>query len=222
MFDGFDPQMIPFFLDLRFHNEKAFMDANRERYLQHVRQPFYDFITELGQMMLKDIVDLEVRPNKCLSRINRDTRFSRDKSPYRDHLWVAFRKAGVEKDGKPFYWFEISPENVSWGMGVWGENRDLFDRMRREMIKSPDAYLKLLELVREADCAVGGAVWKKMVLPEGLPAALGILYPRRSLFFEKQGIDPESIYGPGIVRDVYRDYQRLMPFYRALTRCVEC
>ena len=115
-----------------------------------------------------------------------------------------------------------SPENVSWGMGVWGENRDLFDRMRREMIKSPDAYLKLLELVREADCAVGGAVWKKMVLPEGLPAALGILYPRRSLFFEKQGIDPESIYGPGIVRDVYRDYQRLMPFYRALTRCVEC
>ena len=220
MFNGFDPEMIPFFLDLRFHNEKAFMDANRERYQAHVRQPFCDFITELGQLMLPHLPDLEVRPNKCLSRINRDTRFSKDKSPYRDHLWVAFRKAGVDKDGQPFYWFEIAPEYVSWGMGIWGENRDLLDRMRREMIKSPEIYLKLLDQVRDAGCTVEGAVWKKMPLPDGLPAALSILYPRRSLFFEKKGIDPESIYSPDIVKDVYRDYLKLMPFFQALTRCI--
>ena len=44
MFQGFGKELIPFFLDLRFHNDKSFMDANRERYYREVRQPFYDFI----------------------------------------------------------------------------------------------------------------------------------------------------------------------------------
>ena len=112
MFQGFGKEMIPFFLDLRFHNDKSFMDANRERYLRDVRQPFYDFIGAMGPGMQQIAEDMEVRPVKCLSRINRDTRFSRDKSPYRDHLWVSFRQSGMPNDGTPFYWFEISPENA--------------------------------------------------------------------------------------------------------------
>ena len=84
MFQGFPRETIPFFLELRFHNDKSFMDANRERYIRDVREPFYDFILDLGQKMLFIDPDFEVRPHKCLSRINRDTRFSKDKSPYRD------------------------------------------------------------------------------------------------------------------------------------------
>ncbi len=221
MFKGFDPEMIPFFLDLRFHNDKAFMDSNRDRYQRHVREPFCDFITELGQMLLPLIPDLEVRPNKCLSRINRDTRFSRDKSPYRDHLWVAFRKAGVNKDGMPFYWFEISPESVSWGMGVWGENRPLFDHLRRQIIGDPGRFRRLLSQAGEAGCVMGGSAWKKMTPPEELPEELRELYLRRTLFFEKTGIDPDRIYGPKIVTDVYEDYRRLSPFYHALIGCAE-
>ena len=86
MFQGFGKEILPFFLDLRFHNDKSFMDANRDRYYRAVRQPFYDFITAMGPGMQQIAEDMEVRPVKCLSRINRDTRFSRDKSPYRDHL----------------------------------------------------------------------------------------------------------------------------------------
>ena len=81
MFQGFGKELIPFFLDLRFHNDKSFMDANRERYYREVRQPFYDFIGAMGPGMQLIDEEMEVRPNKCLSRINRDTRFSRDKSP---------------------------------------------------------------------------------------------------------------------------------------------
>ena len=51
MFHGFGKEVISFFLDLRFHNNKAFMDANRERYYRDVRAPFYAFIEAMAPVM---------------------------------------------------------------------------------------------------------------------------------------------------------------------------
>ena len=131
MFQGFQEDLLSFYADIRFNNDKAFMDAHRKEYYQKVRDPFYAFIESLAPTMLEIDGEMEVRPHKCLSRINRDTRYSRDKSPYRDHHWLAFRQAARDKDGAPFYWFEIRLESVNWGLGVWGENRPLMpSRMR--------------------------------------------------------------------------------------------
>ncbi len=220
MFSGFDPDMIPFFLDLRFHNEKRFMDANRQRYLEHVREPFYAFITELGQRMLPLLPDLEVRPAKCLSRINRDTRFSQDKSPYRDHLWAAYRRAGVGKDGMPFFWFEIAPEHLSWGAGIWGENREVMDLLRRRMMKDPDHFFFVLRQIREAGCVLSGPEWKKLPVPGELDPALASFYLKKAVYAEKLNTNLEWIYDPGIVDRVFQDYQKLIPFYQTLIGCI--
>lgn len=221
VFQGFPQEMIPFFLDLRFHNDKAFMDQNRERYHRDVRDPFYAFILDLGQKMLTIDGDFEVRPHKCLSRINRDTRFTRDKSPYRDHLWLAFRRAGVEKDGAPFYWFEISPERVTWGLGIWGENRNLMDSMRRRMLSDPAAFERLLPCVEEAGCVMMGQTWKKMPVPPEIPPHLKSMYVARSIYFEKGETKLSWIYQKSIVSRVFRDFLALAPVYRMLRGCAE-
>lgn len=219
MFQGFPQEMIPFFLELRFHNDKSFMDANRERYYRDVRDPFYAFIMDLGQKMLEIDGDFEVRPHKCLSRINRDTRFSRDKSPYRDHLWLAFRRAGADKDGAPFYWFEVSPEWVSWGLGIWGENPEMMDAMRRRMTARPEDFERLLPCIEEAGCQMAGRQWKKMAVPENIPPHLKGMYLSRSIYFEKAGTKLEWIYQKRIVNRVYKDFLALAPVYRMLRGC---
>ena len=221
VFQVFPQEMIPFFLDLRFHNDKAFMDQNRERYHRDVRDPFYAFILDLGQKMLTIDGDFEVRPHKCLSRINRDTRFTRDKSPYRDHLWLAFRRAGVEKDGAPFYWFEISPERVTWGLGIWGENRNLMDSMRRRMLSDPAAFERLLPCVEEAGCVMMGQTWKKMPVPPEIPPHLKSMYVARSIYFEKGETKLSWIYQKSIVSRVFKDFLALAPVYRMLRGCAE-
>ena len=221
MFQGFGKEMIPFFLDLRFHNEKSFMDANRERYLLQVRQPFYDFIGAMGPGMQKIAEDMEIRPAKCLSRINRDTRFSRDKSPYRDHLWVAFRQSGRPNDGTPFYWFEISPEHVSWGVGIWGETREIMDAMRRGMLAHPEDYERLLPALSERGFALAGEEWKKMRPPEGLPEGLIPWYLKKQVYAEKLGAKMDWIHQPSIVNRVMEDYQALAPLYWIFRGCAE-
>ncbi|MBR0408370.1 MAG: DUF2461 domain-containing protein [Clostridia bacterium] len=221
MFQGFGEDMIPFFLDLRFHNDKSFMDANRERYYRAVRQPFYDFIGAMGPGMQLIAEDMEVRPNKCLSRINRDTRFSRDKSPYRDHLWVAFRQSGRQNDGTPFYWFEVSPENVTWGVGIWGAPREAMDAMRRKMAAHPDDFERLLPLLKKRNFCLAGQEWKKMKPPEDLPETLRPWYLKKEIYAERLGTSLAWIQSPDIVKRVMDDYTALAPLYWIFRGCVE-
>ncbi len=220
MFEGFSKEMIPFFLDLRFHNSRAFMDANRDRYRTCVREPFCAFIEALGPRLQAMIPETEIRPAKCLSRINRDIRFSRDKSPYRDHLWVSFRPQGVSRDGMPFYWFEIRVEEVSWGVGLWGENTQAMDTLRRRIAADPAGTERLFACADEAGCAMAGPEWKKKPVPEGLEGRLRSLYLKKAVYFEKVGARPEWIYSPDIVDRVMGDYVLLKPWYDLLRGCI--
>ena len=221
MFNGFNQDVIPFFLDLRFHNNKAFMDANRERYLTQVRAPFYAFIEAIAPRMLAIDPDFEVRPAKCLSRINRDTRFSNDKSPYRDHLWIAFRQAAKDRDGLPFYWLEITPEGVTWGLGVWGENREAFDAMRRRMAARPEDYLRVLPILRDRGFSLSGREWKKLKPPDDLPELLKPWYLKREAYAEKQAESLSVIYSADLVSRVAGDFEALAPLYQIFRGCVE-
>ena len=137
MFTGFTDETIQFFLDLKFHNNAEFFHNNHERYLETVQSPFYEFINDLSADMLGIDPSMEVRPYKCLSHIHRDTRFSRDKSPYRDHLRLLFRHAGEPRDKSLFYFFELGPDCLDWGIGFWGENREVMDIFRKHIQANP-------------------------------------------------------------------------------------
>ena len=118
----FSKDMLEFMLDLRFNNNKTFMNENRTRYQEVMRDPYYRLIELLTPTALEIDPGMEVRPYKCLSRIFRDTRFSNNKLPYRDHHWVAFRHQAEPRDQAVMLWFEIRLDEVSWGLGFWGGN----------------------------------------------------------------------------------------------------
>ena len=88
MFNGFPEATEQFFLELKFHNDQTFFHANHDRYVESVQKPFYSFIDDLMPTLLEIDPRMEPRPHKSLARIHRDTRFTKDKSPYRDHLWA--------------------------------------------------------------------------------------------------------------------------------------
>lgn len=221
MFEGFQGDLISFYADIRFHNSKAFMDAHRQEYYQKVRDPFYAFIAEMAPTMLAIDPDMETRPGKCLSRINRDTRFSKDKSVYRDHHWAAWRLSAAPKDGMPFFWFEIRIESVSWGLGVWGENRALFDALRRRMIADPDEAGRMLALLAARGFKLGGRLWQRMQPPGGLPVELLELYRARDIFFDKANVSPETAFAKDIVSRVGADFLSLKPVWRMLRGLAE-
>ncbi len=215
------PDMLEFMMDIRFNNNKAYFLENKEEYERKVKQPYHQLIDALAPTMLQIDSGMEVRPYKVLSRIYRDTRFSRDKSPMRDHHWLAFRHAGEPRDQAVMFWFEVRLEVVSWGLGFWGENKKAMELLRRRMLASPDEIIDLLKELRKAGFVAEGNAYARMALPEGLRPELHGFYRLRDIYVTKANVNPKSIFEPGFEKQLAADFMALASMYRLLRGCYE-
>ena len=218
MFTGFSEDTISFFLDLKFHNNTTYFHENHDRYVEVVLRPFYEFIEDLGPAMRKIDPRMEIRPHRCLSRIHRDTRFSRDKSPYRDHLWLLFRREGEPREQSLMYWFELGPSRLDWGMGFWGENREALDLFRKRMRANPDGTLAMLD---DLDLAgrgllLNGSIHKRMEVPPEIPDRLRRWYCTKEMYINKISPDFRKVFSERILTEVRKDFQQLAPLYHIL------
>jgi len=223
MFEGFPEETIRFFLDLRFHNEASFFNTHRDEYDRFVREPFYAFIEAMAPAVSRIAEDMELRPGKCLARIRRDTRFSREKTPYRDHMWLLFRRTAEVRDTSVMYWFELAPERVEWGLGFWGYNRPAMDALRRRMRDKPDEVTAALREARlpDGDFTLQGDRYVRMAVPETLPPELQEIYPRKELYVARRGVPMKTAYSRDVVTRCSEDLLRLKPLYLLLRKAAD-
>lgn len=219
MFPGFTEDTVRFLLDIRFHNNKTFMEAHRDEYKKIVQEPFFALIDELGPAMRKIDPEMEIRPRKVLSRIYRDTRFSADKSPYRDHHWLAFRPSGGDRYGQAFFWFEFGPDRLSWGAGIWGEDREVMNALRARILRDPEGVSEVLSRCEKHRFAVGGDVFRRYKIPPQVPEPLRKLYAGKSLYVEHPNPRYEWAFSPDLVQRLVRDYRALTPAWRLMRDC---
>ena len=216
MFTGFPEGTEQFFLDLRFHNSSEFYHAHVERYRKEVQAPFYAFIEDMVPALLDVDSQMETRPYKILSRLRRDTRFTKDKTPYRDHLWTWFHRSAEPRENSLGFWFEFGPQRLSWGMGSWGENRPLMERMRREFAARPTYYMGLIRscnlvqrhLVLRAD------LWKRLEVPDVIPQELVNWYLIRDFSLMQSYPDLRETTSRQILLHVRDDFLAMAPIYR--------
>lgn len=218
MFAGFTDETIQFFLDLRFHNYTDYFHQHHDRYVENVQQLFYSLIEDLAPAMLSVDPRMEVRPYKCLSRIHRDTRFSKDKSPYRDHLWFLFRRAAEPREKSLFYYGEFGPDRLDWGLGIWGENREVMDMFRKRMEANPDGIMAMIDDMDlpERHLGLGGSWFKRMPVPEQIPDRLKRWYLSRDMYIGK--VDPayEWAFSDRLKTEMEKDFLAMAPLYQTL------
>jgi uncharacterized protein (TIGR02453 family) len=111
-----------FFRELTRNNHKPWMDANRERYRAEVVEPFRALLDRLAPAArnLNAQFICSGRVGENFSRINRDIRFARDKSPYRPQMYLFFEQAGAE-DAQLY--LGVSAEGVTCGFRIYGSGR---------------------------------------------------------------------------------------------------
>ena len=218
MFTGFPVETEQYFLDIRFHNNAMYYHDNIDRYRKDVQAPFYALIEDLVPALLDIDPQMETRPYKILSRLRRDTRFTKDKTPYRDHLWTWFHRSGEPRENSLGFWFEYGPGRLMWGMGSWGDNRPLMDRMRREFVARPSYYMGLIRgcgltqrhLILQAD------TWKRMEVPDCIPKELEPWYRIRGFSIMQTYPELKEASQRDLMLHIRSDYQAMAPIYRML------
>ena len=217
MFKGFTDQTFEFFMAIRFNNNRDFFHGNHDWYAEHVRTPALDLAEALADTVEQLDPDLERRPNKVVSRINRDIRFSNDKSPYRDYIWLAFRKPGEERKTTLGVYVDISDSGVGYGMGFYDENRPLMKAHRLQLEKDPGEFLEIVTEI-EKEFTLFAKSFKRMPVPESLPETLRKWYPLKGFYVEKTIRDFSLLKSPALADEIIRGYQSLVPLYRYFAR----
>jgi len=117
----FTRETFRFFKDLSRDNSKPWMDANRERYQTGIVQPFRRLLEELSQNVLKldSRFDVSGRTGPNFSRINRDIRFARDKTPYKTQMYLKFSVPVPDNGETGQLYVGLSAETVTAGFRIY-------------------------------------------------------------------------------------------------------
>lgn len=140
----FDPDFLQFFMDLAGNNNKDWFDLNRKRYESIVKDPFKNFVTHLIHKIAATEPEFkDVEASACIFRINRDIRFSNDKTPYKLNVSAVVAPEGKKSKAVNGVYFELGPEHMRVYGGVYEIDKEDLLTVREGIAADPDTFKKL-------------------------------------------------------------------------------
>ncbi len=143
-FAGFPKDMLRFFRDLKDNNTREWFTENKARYENSVRDPMLALLGDLATRLRTVDADIELEPKKALYRINRDVRFSADKSPYKTNTAAAFTLRGYDRKVDAAFYFHIMPGEVGVGGGLYAPSGDQLKKLRAAIAAKPDELRSII------------------------------------------------------------------------------
>ena len=221
---AFTQRALRFFRELARHNEKTWFEAHREEYESEVRQPMRKLIEDLDTRFAEFAPEIGGDSKRSMFRINRDIRFSKDKSPYKTHAacWFhhrnAARSVGSEADaGSAGFYFHLEPGGRSMiGAGLWMPPRPQLNKLRDAIAKDAKGFDRM---ARSIPRRFGGlddeGSLKRMPrgYPEDHPAAKWL---RFQSFTSGRTLTDAQVTNASLASLLAREYAALLPLVRWL------
>jgi uncharacterized protein (TIGR02453 family) len=226
-FTGFRPEAIDFLAELAQNNDRAWFQPRKADYERLLKEPMEGFVSALAQAFDAQGVPLQADPKTSIFRIYRDTRFAKDKSPYKTNVGASFpwvEGAGGEasishtEHGNGAY-FHLQPGESFAGGGMWHPSKPLLDAFRSAILDDEQRVRGALE--DPAFLAEFGPVRSHETLkrvPPGFPPdhPMADLARYKNLTFGRRLSDDE-VYSPDLPNILARAYAKATPVFRFLS-----
>ncbi|OQB20378.1 MAG: hypothetical protein BWY11_02448 [Firmicutes bacterium ADurb.Bin182] len=214
-FQGFTQDAFKFFMEIAFNNNREFYEANKERYKKAVLEPMRLLAAKLLPDVLNIDPDFDTRLGAIVSRLRRDTRFSKDKSMYRDHSWLGFRRPGKRISESFTLYFEISPSGYGYGMGMYSPDPQLMKPMRERMLAKPARFLEMAQELERAGFKIEGDAYKRDRFPDA-PEALRPYLNLKGIGWHYSTAQVSKSMTPELLNELKSAFAALGPMYRFL------
>ena len=142
-FNGFPEQTLPFLRKLTRHNERDWFNANKTDYETYVREPALSFIEEMAPKLNSISSQFHAIAKKSggsLMRVYRDTRFSKDKTPYKTNIGIQFRHILGKDVHAPGFYLHIEDKHCFLGAGIWHPDAKTLAKIRNFIADNPAAW----------------------------------------------------------------------------------
>jgi uncharacterized protein (TIGR02453 family) len=151
----FGPELFRFLGELKANNDRQWFAENRSRYEQQIKEPLLRFIDDFAPRLheISLCFEADSRPvGGSMFRLHRDTRFSKDKSPYKTHAAAHFRHEAGKDAHAPGFYLHLEPGNCLAGGGIWHPDSPALEKIRAAIVGHPDRW----QAVREQVPPLGG------------------------------------------------------------------
>ncbi len=176
-----------------------------------------DLAFDLGEFMASIDSQFVIEPRKIISRIHRDVRFSKDKSLYRDRIWITYKRKNPEWQSFPAYFFELSPRGTSHGMGFYQANKESMGRFRAIIDETPEKFTLATAFFTKGRFALEGEEYKRKL--GDFPENIAPWYNKKSFYLIRREAVNEDMFSAKLVGKLINDFDLLADLYRLLTLC---
>ncbi len=223
-FEGFPDETLRFLAELTENNHRDWFNANKSRYEQCVRSPALDFITAMSPLLAQISPHFHAIPKKVggsLMRVYRDTRFSKDKTPYKTNVGIQFRHEAGKDVHAPGYYLHIDNTGCFLGVGLWRPDADALAGIRQRIdAKQPEWKKATGSAAFRSKFALAGDSLKRP--PRGYDAEHPWIEDlKRKDFIATTDIPATAISEPDFAKQVAQTYKKATLFMSFLCRAVE-
>ena len=211
---------LDFLFENRLQNSKAWFEEHKSDYNNFVLAPLVELTIALTPTMLSidDAFNCEPKVNKCISRIYRDTRFSKDKSLYRDVMWIVFMREKKLYNGVPGFFFELSPEKFRYGCGYYGADASSMEAIRTLILAGDKDFKNALAAAeKQTVFSMEGDMYKKSKYPDQ-PDSIKNWLDRKDICFIANSTDADLLFSDKLADRLAQDFKLLEPVYQFLMK----
>jgi len=144
-FAGFPPEALEFFRELRRNNNRDWFQPRKALFEEQVKLPMRRLVEALNGALEGFAPEYVTDPDKAVYRIYRDTRFSPDKTPYKDHIAASFHRRGTAGHGENGFYVAVSDKETAMGGGVYMPGPDELLAVRRHIAARHEELRKILK-----------------------------------------------------------------------------
>ncbi len=215
-FQGFSPKTFDFLKGLKENNTKAWFEEHRHEYEEFLLHPFENLVRDLTPYMVELDAGFEILPlKKMISRIYRDVRFAKDKSPYRPNMWLSFKRPTKDWKADPVYFFELMPENYRYGVGFYSPSKGTMNALRWVIDEAPEEVRQMNILFAPHTCfeLLGDQYKRPLKSPAPVPPDLATWYQRKEIYVIcSRPVEPILLQSD-LVEEIRKGFTLLKPLY---------
>jgi uncharacterized protein (TIGR02453 family) len=218
VFSGFTKDTVRFYASLRKNNKRAWFEKNRAVYEKHVIGPARLFVTAMGERLRSIVPGIVAVPavNKSIFRINRDTRFSLDPSPYKTNLGLYFWDGARSRMESAGFYVGLEPPDIMLGGGMYMIPDAILGRYRKAVVdpKRGAEIAKIVTALRAVPgCSVEGTHYKRV--PAGYDPAHknAELLKHKGLYASFETKVPEEFFAAAFVDYCFERFAPLAPLH---------
>jgi uncharacterized protein (TIGR02453 family) len=216
-FSAFPKEGLHFLRLLKRNNNREWFQKHKSIYEQHVKKPMIDLIEALAGHFQKFAPEMVASSKVSAYRIYRDTRFSKDKSPYKTHVAAVFPRSSLDKHEGAGFYLHIDPGEVLIGGGVYMPQPEDLNRVRSHIADNPETFRAIVEgnKFHRMFGKLGGEQLNRV--PRGFPADHpAAAYLKHKQFLAGRNLPAEVATTPRFYKLVIETFQGILPLVRFL------